>query len=161
MAVTPATLLAERWLDEVIVLCSIDNTVGAQIAENFTLPAGIGDVAILSVLARAVNIATVPGAATAPRGAEIVVVSQDGSTTADVVGVAEWLAVGGSLAAFDQFSAHVDPEALCLWRQGEQLRISSPEMDVNAAPTGDLRLFVKCVRVKPVEAPAGPIQLVR
>lgn len=163
MATTASVLEAERWLDEVIIKCEIDNTAGATMSEQFTLPAGIGDVAILAISCNVVNIATVPGTATANRGVRAVILSPDGAAQVDIVGSAEWLAMGGTLAAFDAFTASIDADALTLWRQTELLSFSSAEMDVNASPTGDFKARVKCVRVRPIEAPAGqgPIQLVR
>lgn len=162
MATTAMVSSAERWLDEVLLLGSINDVLGATMTENFSLPAGLGDVAIMSLLVRGTNIATVPGAATAARGCEAVIVSPDQATIVDYVGTSEWMARGGTLAAFDSFSVSLDPDALTLWRQAELLVISSPEMDVNAAPTGDLRVYAKVVRVRPIEAPArGPVRLVR
>lgn len=161
MAITAATLLSERWLDEVLIFGSIDNTVGATLTEQFSLPAGIGDVAIMSVLVRMVNIATPPVAAATARGVEVVVIQSGSQSTLDIVGTAEWVAASGDGIAFTGVSAYVDPDALCLWRQNELLNIQTPEMDSNASPTGDLRVFAKCVRVRPIETVGGPIQLVR
>jgi len=89
------------------------------------------------------------------------VISSDGSSILDVIGVGEWLATGGTLAAFDRFETFIDPDALCLWRQAELVTIRSTEMDVNAAPTGDLSVAFKVVRVRPLEGTAsGPVRLV-
>jgi len=154
------TLSAERWLDEVILLGSVADVAGASINEQFSLPAGLGDIAVLSVSVYVIQVATVPGAATVARGVRVTVNSPS-ALGVDVVGVGEWMATSGSLAAFDEFAAFVDPDALCLVRQNELISVRSPEMDVNAAPTGDLTIQVKAVRVRPIEGVVrGPLRLV-
>lgn len=154
------TLNAERWLDEVVLRAQVLDVAVASISEEFTSPVGIGDLAILSALVAITNIGTVPVTATMPRGVVVQNVAQDAATVVDYVGAGEFVATAGVAAAFTKAHAHIDPDALMLWRQGEILVVEAPEMDAGA--TGDLVFIVKCVRVRPIEAPArGPIRLVR
>jgi len=153
------TLNSERWLDEVVLRAQVLDVAIASIAEEFTAPTSLGDLAIMSVLPAITNIGTVPVAATMPRGVTVQVVSSDGATVVDYVGTSEWYASAGLAAAFTKAHAIVDPDALCLWRAGEVLVLEAPEMDAGA--TGDLVLLVKAVRVRPMEGTAsGPIRLV-
>lgn len=161
MATTAATLAAERWLDEVILSAAVADVAGGNLDESLSLPAGLGDVAILSVMVSITSIATVPVTATIPRGVSATITSADAASLVDVVGAAEWVATEGLAAAFTRARAFIDADALTLWRQGELLRLLGPEMDANASPTGDFAVHVKCVRVRPVALPVGPIQLVR
>lgn len=161
MATTTMTLSAERWLDEVVLRALVaDAAIATDIVEGFLSPAGIGDLAIMSVQASAVSIGTVPVTATFDRGARFAINASDDATQVDVVGVAQWFATGGAAAAFDRLDCFIDPDALVLWRQGELLKLSSAELDAGA--TGDIVVVAKCVRVRPIESPArGPVRLVR
>jgi len=157
------TIIAERWLDEVILSSGLlADVAGAPIGETFLLPAGLGDVAIMSLHAIAQTVDVGPAAAsTVPRGLRFMVTSSDGSTYADPVGSAAWY------LCFDNansllYQAVVDPDALVLWRQAERLTMNSPELDSDATPTGDLLVIAKVVRVRPIEEQApGPVRLVR
>jgi hypothetical protein len=149
---------AERWLDEVILEGAISNADGAQ-SNDFGLPAGLGDVAILSAEYKVTAITTLPTLGTLAAG--FAIVSQPGGQVVDLLGNAVFRQVYEG-AAVIQISAFIDPDALTLWRQGEYLQVATPEMDTNATPTGDPVLRVKCVKVRPIEgAVKGPLQLVR
>lgn len=161
MATTALTLSAERWLDEVILVGAVADVGAATLQESFTLPSGLGDIAVMSSIVSIVSIATVPVAATIDRGFRLVLVSPDATSIVDVLGIGQWFATSGDGAAFTRVDGIVDPDALMLWRQTDVLSLTSPEMDAGA--TGDLRIIIKAVRVRPIEAPMGqgPIQLVR
>lgn len=150
---------AERWLDQLVLRATVADVAIADIAENFVAPAGLDDLAILSINVGITNVGTVPATATVARGAKAVILSQDGSSIVDLVSVEEFKATGGVAAAFTRFDAHLDPDALTLWRRGELIQVSAPEMDLGA--TGDLVVLVKAVRVRPIEEAEQPIQLVR
>lgn len=155
MAVTASAIIAERWLDEVLITGTIPNVLGGTFfLESFTSPPGVGDLAIMEVGATAFALATINPAA--KLGSWLDIRSADGATVVDILGTAEWLTVTS-----DEMRAYWSPDPLVLWRQNEIITITGPELDTNASPTGDLRLFVKAVRVRPVEGAPGPIQLVR
>lgn len=163
MATTALTLNAERWLDEVLLLGQGPADVGgATLAEFFSLPAGLGDVAIMSCIIRIANVDAGPVAVITPRGVSVRIFSRDAAKVIDLVGVAPWLLASDGANTLE-FHAYLDPDALVLCRQDELISILSPEIDSDATPTGDLVVYFKCVRVRPIEAPAGqgPIQLVR
>lgn len=162
MATTVAVIAGERWLDEVILVAVLPADVaGAALSELVALPAGIGDVAIMSLHMRARPVDVGPAAAsTVPRGIRAFVVSPDGATLLDVVGSGEWVLVLDTANNLEYW-AMVDPDALVLWRTGEVVALASPEMDSDATPTGDVSVIIKCARVRPVESAPQPIQLVR
>lgn len=161
MAVTVLGVLAERWVDTVVLSAAVADAAGASMVEDFTLPVGIGDVAIMSVHVLVTAVATAPLAGTVARGTQFVIRSPDGSSVVDLVGLAEWFQTA-DVAGAARFDAWCDPGALVLWRQGESLRLVSSEMDRDVAPTGDLNVRVKVVRVKPqLAAGRGSSQLVR
>jgi len=154
MATVQCTLRSERWLDEVIIEGTRANVDG-EVADTYALPQGIGDVAIMSVEYLATGIATIVTPTLLSVFMEVFEPNQ--AVAADVVGSGE-LRIRQTGA---QIGATVDPDALTLWRQNEYLSVVHPELDSNVAPTVDYTLRAKCVRVRPVEAPVGPIQLVR
>jgi len=162
VATTQATIAAERWLDEVILSATLPADVaGGALAESVSLPSGIGDVAIMSVHLRARTVDVGPATASSvPRGARAFIVSPDLSTLLDVVGSAEWQLVRDTATDLEYWCT-LDPDALCLWRQNELLNLASPELDSDATPTGDVICVIKAVRVRPLETPATPLQLVR
>jgi len=161
MTTTAATLTAERWLDEVIIRCGAPaDTLGADFAEEFSLPPGLGDVAIMNVICIGSTIDSEPAANVFPAGVEARIVSSDGTSTVDVVGAAQWFQTAVTATAI-RMTAYLDPDALVLWRQSELLSFRAPELDDDATPTGDFVAIVKAVRVRPIEGAIGPIRLVR
>lgn len=162
MAVTALTVAAERWLDQVMLLGIVANVAGAAMSESFTLPAGLGDVAILNVSVRFSQLDVGPASVITPRGVSVRIVSPDATTVVDIVGSAPILLCFDTATVLEAY-AYLDPDALVLWRQTEIMTLLAPEMDSDATPTGDLQINIKCVRVRPIEAPMGqgPIQLVR
>lgn len=161
MATTAATLNAERWADIVIIKCTAPaDVLGAPMSESFTVPAGLGDVAILSILGIASAVDAIPATNLFPAGLEATVGSVGGGALVDIVGVAAWHRVGDTATA-QAFTCHIDPDALALWRQNELLSFRTVEVDSDATPTGDFTAYVKAVRVREPEIMAGPIQLVR
>lgn len=136
------------------------DVAGAPISEEFSVPVALGDLAIMSVSVGVELVTTVPAASTSVRGVRVTVTSSDGASVVDVVGSAEFLQVNDGAVTIG-YDAFVDPQALCLLRNNERVRVTAPEMDSNASPTGDLRIRVKAVRVRPLEgAVSGPIRLV-
>lgn len=162
MATTQATVLSERWLDQVIIICTLPaDTAGAPMNENIRLPIGLSDVAIMSLHARASAVDVGPAAAyTVDAGLRAFVVSSDAATVVDPIGVAPWLLTFSQPTNLE-YSAFIDPMALVLWRQNELVQVTAPELDSDATPTGDFNVFIKAVRVRPIEGVArGPMRLV-
>lgn len=159
MAAVTMTVAAERWLDEVILFGARTNLDG-QVADQYSLPAGFGDCAIMTVLYTLSSIATVKVATSRPDAVVLQILSSDVVNTVDVVGTME-METDQDGAAAVMLSGQCDPDALVLWRQNEKLSVVHGELDINASPTMDSSLFVKVVRVRPQENPASPIQLVR
>lgn len=156
MATTVMTRLSERWLDEVLLHGRIVNTIGAAFAEFFRLPEGIGDVAIMEAQIDAFNIASLP-ASIADWGLIAQVVSSDETTTLDILGNPKLLQTGTL-----RLGAYISPDPLVLWRAAERVLIQGPELDDDAAPTGDLDVFIKVVRIPQAEQETKrPIRLVR
>lgn len=157
MATLQSTIIAERWLDEV-VLGAVSAAINGDYTDHVLLPPGIGDVAIMEVSIDASPLAT-GVAALELQGSRMAVFSYDGGTVVDIVGGNQdnrWSYRGGA-AAHNYWS----PDPLVLWRQGERLAIASPELDINATPTVVYVWRIKVVRIRPIEIPASPIQLVR
>lgn len=155
MAITNLALLSERWLDEIVMFGSIVNTAGTDINEQFRAPAGLGDLAIMEAIATGLSLATPVAADTNP-AAFVDILSSDAATVLDIVGVFRWFPVAST-----SVSAYLSPDPLVLWREGELIRIVSPELDTNATPTGDMNLVVKAVRVRPQAGAVAPMKLVR
>lgn len=156
MAVQAMTRLSERWLDEVLLAGTALNSVGGTFfLEQFTLPDGLGDVAIMEVGIAGFSLATVNPAAKLGLWSDVR--SSDGATIVDILGTAEWFQVSA-----DEVRSYLSPDPLVLLRQGELLSFVGPELDTNAAPTGDLRVLVKATRIRAVEQELKrPIRLVR
>lgn len=153
MATIVGTLAAERWLDEVLVKFTASNVDG-DVDDFLQLPAGLGDVAVIEVNVQVFPLATVR---TNPELAAVLARIVTASGVVDIVGVENF-----QLYDNDGVAAYLSPDPLVLWRQDEYMRISWPELDTNAVPTGDTYVYVKAVRVRPIEAPASTqIQLVR
>lgn len=153
MATQPATLIAERWLD-VIVLRAQTANVGADLDDEITLPPGLGDVAILEIIYDFTSIATMV-AAPEELGAYARILSASGNVV-DFVSVGRFSKVSAT-----EVTAWLSPDPLVLWRQNESLKIAVAELDTNASPTGDVTVYIKASRyIHQVTAPA-PLQLVR
>lgn len=156
MAIATIPLTAQRWLDEVMFSQDVVNSVGGTFfSEQFRLPVGEGDVAIMEMLVTGFSLATVV-VLPADIATAISVLSADALTVVDFVGVYPFYRVSS-----DEVRAYASPDPLVLWRQGELLTVNGPELDINVTPTGDLNVTVKCVRVRPGEPSRGAIQLVR
>lgn len=153
MATVQLTMVSERWLDEVVLQGQITDADGER-NDNYILPAGLGDVALMELMVDTGPLATVaPGFDL--MGVRATIVGQ--SFNNDIIGVERWTKIGASI-----LSLYISPDPLVLWRQTEPLQLQHPEMDTNAAPTGEIVVRVKVVRVRPIESPArGPIRLVR
>lgn len=153
MATWATTLQAERWLDEVVLAGTATDVVQADFSELFSLPAGLGDVAIMEIYVRATGLTT-PTANLELVGCSADVLSADGATTLDIVGIQRWSKLSATI-----YGTYFSPDPLVLWRQPEKLRLFSVDMEGGTA--GDLAVFAKCVRVRPIEVSASPLQLVR
>lgn len=154
MANQTFSILSERWLDQVVLSASVAD-VGADLADNFFLPAGLGDVAFIEGMARIVSVATMV-ANPELLGARWFVVNTAGSVV-DFIGVSRWSRSTSTTA----LATHVSPDPLVIIRQTEGIEFSTPELDTNAAATGDVTVIIKCVRVRPMESTPAPLQLVR
>lgn len=155
MATVVTTLKAERWLDEILIEGGVANATGVQ-ANDFSLPVGIGDVAIMSVDYRITGITTLPTITNL--GVLMTVVSQPSGQPVDIIGSAPFRQVYEGAAAII-VAAYLDPDALVLWRYGEYVQCATPIMD--SGNTGDIAVRFKCVRIRPVESAPMPLQLVR
>jgi len=147
-------LRSERWNDIVFLSKSVAN-VGADSADSFVPPSGIGDIAIMEVQVAVTTAATMV-ASINDWGLEGFIINAAGDTFVDLIGTGRWAKQGASSAC-----AYLSPDPLVLCRQGEKIYLAIPEIDTNASPTGDIAVYVKAVRVQPAVTPAKPIQLVR
>lgn len=150
------TLLSERWLDEVLLVGIGTPDSGAPISDTFSIPSGLGDVAIMCVELSVTTIDVLT--ADAQDGARITIVA--GTSIVDLVGLAPFLTVSDTANALQRFALIV-PDHLVLCRQGEVLSVVAPEQDTDATPTADWFIRVKAVRVRPKEGVPSPLRLVR
>lgn len=153
MTLRALTVASERWLDEVVLTTSFVSG-GADTNDTFSLPAGLGDVAIMEIELLVVSIATMVAT---PENLGVGALIQSAASGAiDFAGVSNWRKVSAS-----RVMAWISPDPLCLWRQDELLQLQFPELDTNAAPTETSVVYIKCVRVRPLEgAPRAAIRLV-
>lgn len=163
MATTALAIYGERWLDEVLLVAQGPaDIMGAALAESFSLPAGFGDCAILNVEFRAWGIDVVSVGVTPVRGIRAYIQAAAGGKIVDNVGVAPWIVTQDTANAIE-LGCFIDPDALVLWQQDELLSITSPEMDTDATPTGELQIYAKVVHVRNVRGQEvkRPLKLVR
>lgn len=153
MATVALTLLSERWLNE-LVFTGVRTNVGADAADGYTLPAGIGDVALMEALLIVDQIATLV-ATPELLGCEWTIRNAASSIT-DIVGVSRFQKTTNL-----KLATYVSPDPLVQWKQDELLFLVYPELDTNVAPTDDHRIVVKCTRIPLPEPAPGPVQLVR
>lgn len=156
MANTVLTLKSERWLDQVLLQGTSADAAIADYGETFSLPVGLGDVALMELYVECIALTAIPALAIPWMGVRAGIFSQDLATLVDIVGVQPWYRTLTATAA----AAYFSPDPLVLWRQGEVLHLKGPDMDTGAA--GDLFVAAKVVRVRaPAEGVAAPVQLVR
>lgn len=157
MATYTTAITSERWNDIVLLEASSAAAAAeADVADNFAMPAGLGDCALMEVLVRVFSIGTpIVDAVELARGIFMHVVSQSGAVV-DIIGAERWFRTSATA-----FAAYLSPDPLVLIRMNEVVQVSFPEMDTGAAGTVVYRVNFKVVRVKPVDSPPGPIQLVR
>lgn len=150
------TLQSERWLDQLVV-AGAQTDIDGDRNDDYLLPGGVGDVAVMRIEVIASAAATIlADASLANAGARAVIITAGGSAVVNLVALNEWMRTSATAMV-----CHIVPDSLALWRQDERLRIGFPELDTNGVPTLDLSVMVQVVRVRPIETPAGPIQLVR
>lgn len=155
MTARSLTLLAERWLDEVILEGQVANVDG-DVNDDFLPPEGIGDIAILEVLVDVSGIATMM-VNPELRGPRVTVLSRASDFIVDFVSVSRWTQIESTT-----LSTWLSPDPLVLVKSGESIRVRFGEVDVNVAPTGDLSVTVKAVRVNRIVAGGQErLQLVR
>lgn len=157
MTAIAGVLRSERWLDEVVVAGTSANIDGDFHVE-LSLPAGIGDLAIMEAL---LDVDAILTAATnlELQGIRWAIIDAAG-TTVDILGVTRW---SQREATNNAISTYLSPDPLVLWRQNERLSAKFREVDTNAAPTADLGIVVKTVRVRPLQVAERhqPLRLVR
>lgn len=153
---TTLTIASERWLDQVLLSGTLTDGAGADTNEQLNLPAGIGDVAILELKVLVEGITTiVTDAVLGNLGFGAMIVSKDGSTDLDFVGVSRLYRVHAT-----RLRGVLQPDPLVLWRQSEICVVALPDLESTA--TGDIFYRVKAVRVRPpAEGAPQPLQLVR
>lgn len=148
------TLLSERWLDVVLLNGLAADGGGADYNAAWTLPAGIGDLAFIEGWIQCRTIATVVA------NPELLgcawTVRNPATSVVDIIGVSRW-----QKTLTSTLETYVSPDPLVLVRQNETIHLLFPELDTNGAPTGDVDVYFKMVRVRPVEGPQAAIQLVR
>lgn len=145
--------MSDRWLDEVILQATVAN-VGIDDEYRVLAPADEQDLAIMNAMVGVIQITT------------MVASINDWGVVFTVLSAAPSVVDLGNTARFVKTSAaeaycSLDPDALVLWRKGEKVALSIPEIDTNASPTGDVYIRFKCVRVRPIEGAPLPLQLVR
>lgn len=154
MASLAGVLASERWLDEVIVAGSI-STISADVEDSLSVPAGLGDLAVMEMEIDAVAVTTVSTVAL-NKGAMVYVTSPDAATTLDIIGTPNRWVECGSL----RLQIFISPDPLVLWRQNELIVMRFPRLD-NGATSFSYAVRVKCVRVRPQVVPERALQLVR
>lgn len=156
MATLTGTVKAERWNDVVLIQASdpdgADTDSSNVIPNNF----GIGDLAVMEIMVIALGITTmIADAVFAQIGMLVKVLSADGLTNIDIVGVEGFKKNSATAVA-----AYFSPDPLVLWRMGELLTFEGADLDTGT--TADFLYLVKAVRVRPIESAArGPVRLVR
>lgn len=154
MTARAMTVLAERWLDEMILQGSVDNIDG-EIADTWTVPTVLGDVAIMEIMAYVSPLATAM-ANPELKGVRFTVTDSVG-TVKDIIGVGRWSNTGTA-----RLSTYVSPDPLVLLRADDSINVLFDEVDTNVTPTADFRMWVKCVRLTPTaRGAAGSLRLVR
>lgn len=153
MTTRALTLRAERWLDEV-VLVGTGTLAAGEIFDQWTLPAGLGDVAVMELQYSLALVATpITTASVEAAGASIIT----GASNTDIIGIELFKKMGAA-----SYSCYFSPDPLVLWRQMENLAIVHSDFDINASPTYTASILIKCVRIRTQEpADSAPIRLVR
>lgn len=151
MAVIQLVVLAERWLDQVILYGTTADGVGADFSDTLVMPAGLGDVALMEMQVLIGGITTAIDPANKGMRADVNTVA----SLVDIIGMAQIYSTGAT-----RMGAYFSPDPLVLVRQEERIGVTGPDLETTA--TGDAHYYVKCVRVRPKEEPAaGPVRLVR
>lgn len=153
MAVVVMAIVAERWLDQVVLYGAAAEPAG-DIADQYTLPATLGDVGLIEAEFNVSGIATAIASPTL-RGVRMAVTNVAGSLL-DIIGAESWIPVSSG-----KYAAYFSPDPIVLIRQGERLLVQHLDEDSSGAPTIVGELLLKVVRIKAVEVPSAPIQLVR
>lgn len=159
MADIALAIHSERWLDEVVLSATKANIDSDQ-GDAWVLPPGVGHCAIMEVMVEVSGIATVR-TAVEDAGIRGLIINAAGDIAVDFIGNAPWRLVNGAPAGAGWVNAYISPDPLVEWKEGEKLELFFPEIDVNATPTGDLRVYVKVVRVRPGVVAPEKLKLVR
>lgn len=155
MTALAGAVISERWLDEIII--GVDNTnVDGDLTDTISLPAGLGDVAVMEIMVEAqgiTNFLTTPELS----GLRVSVDSNLNGYIVDIIGTSHRWSQNGAA----RLVMYISPDPLVLWRQNEVLHFVGQELDDDATPTVDLVYRIKCVRVREVRHQEQPLFLVR
>lgn len=133
-------VIRSERLGEVVLLGSSDDLDGAQMAALKALPAGFGDCRVMEWQAFLGPAAT--AATPTLMGLSLSIVDSNSLRT-DFLGAQPFLFVGPS-----SYTCWRELYAPVLWRATEKMFLEFSELDTNAAPTMDLRLFVRVQRLR-------------
>lgn len=148
MATTTLALRNNRRLNEVVLSANIASVaIDAQVAENFALPNGFGDLWIHMIEAQmsAMSANKVDSTHQA-EGFSCEIISSDTSTLVDMLGAYRWVARGGT-AARPILMTTFDPERSVLLRQQELLQIVAP-ITAGAGATATIACTVRGIRYR-------------
>lgn len=158
MAAFGSVTQRQRWLDTVIVRGSLSNIDGEQ-ANTLALPADLGNVAIMDIL---LTVSQIDVVLANPElyGVSAFIMSAGGAIPVDFVGSARFQRTQTTANSIE-VDAHIEPDHLIEWKEGELLYIFWPELDTDATPTADATVYVRVAKVPAKDRSTGPIQLVR
>lgn len=129
------------------VLVGTGTDIDGDQALSYEQPSTFGDCLLESIRVTVSGFATV-AASLFELGVSANIVHTAPVDLADIVGNGKWHLIAGTFAAPTSASAFIEPLRAVLWRSGESLRISFDEVDTNGAPTADLIVQVRVLRLR-------------
>lgn len=152
MADTTLAILSERELSMVTLRTptSFGQNIDGDQRNNMALPTGFGDLYLHRVSVYVTGIATMV-ASPEILGLMFWLSTADGNES-DVMGFSRWQVIrAGELGSW--FDLIEEP---ALWRESERLSVDFGEVDTNAAPTADLRVYAYVTRRRNIGAQVRP-----
>lgn len=134
-------MVIDRAFEEALIE-AIESNVNGDYATSHALPSGFGDCALLEASVTVTSIATIE-VAFATSGPTFQLLDAAGNPQ-DILFNTEWIR-----RAADAVAARAGPDQVQFWREADQLRVTWPEIDINATPTADVRIAVKVRRLRP------------
>lgn len=135
------TVLSDRQ-SSVTVLHELFSDIDGDQAKALTLPSGFGDCAILHVGVWVAAVATMR-ANPEIAGPSLILLTPGATANLDPVGEARWVQFSATAV-----QASVEPYRPVYWQQQEELGMYFAEVDTNATPTADLRVFIRVRRLR-------------